>query len=160
MSKIKELLKSDDSILVFDVDGVLAVMEFDEYNHFMPEEKWNSVVGSDYNCYTEERVSKKLQDFIRTKDKNRIYVVTKINDQNEENHKKEYVNKYYGILKENLYCVKSDYDKADSLKEIKEKYKDLEEFKLLMIDDSVTVLDDVMEKTNFSTVHVSSLLDI
>ena len=29
-----------------------------------------------------------------------------------------------------------------------------------MIDDSVTVLDDVMEKTNFSTVHISSLLDI
>lgn len=160
MSRVKELLNSDDSILVFDVDGVLAVMEFDEYNHFMPEEKWNEVVKSDYNVYKECRVSKKIQDFLKTKDKNKIYVVTKINDENEEEHKKEYVNKYYGILKENLYCVKSDYDKADALKKIKEKYEDVEDFKLIMIDDSVTVLDDVMQKTNFSTVHVSSLLDI
>ena len=31
MSKIKELLRADDSVLVFDIDGVLALSEFGDY---------------------------------------------------------------------------------------------------------------------------------
>ena len=33
MSKIKEILDSEKSIIVFDVDGVLAPIEYGEYNH-------------------------------------------------------------------------------------------------------------------------------
>ena len=41
MSRIKELLKDNNSVLVFDVDGVLAVLEFGERNHFgLNDEEW------------------------------------------------------------------------------------------------------------------------
>ena len=41
MSKIRELLKDPRSVLVFDVDGVLAVMEWGEYNHYgEDDETW------------------------------------------------------------------------------------------------------------------------
>ena len=50
MSKIKQLLRSDDSILVFDVDGVLAILEFGEYNHYeMNDRLWNEANAKGIN---------------------------------------------------------------------------------------------------------------
>ena len=40
MSEISKIIKDKDSILVFDVDGVLAKIEFGKYNHFIEEEEW------------------------------------------------------------------------------------------------------------------------
>ena len=34
MSHIKELLNDKESVLVFDVDGVLALLEWGKYNHY------------------------------------------------------------------------------------------------------------------------------
>ena len=50
MSKIQELLNSDDTILVFDIDGVLARMEFGEYNHYYSsDEDWSKKIEEGYN---------------------------------------------------------------------------------------------------------------
>ena len=157
---IKELLLQDDTILVFDVDGVLAKMEYGKYNHFIKEEEWNQMLENDVNLYNESLVIKKVQDFISNKNKDNIYVITKVNHENEKEYKKEFVNKYYNIKKENVYFVFRDEEKADQILLIKEKYPNLEDYKIAMIDDTVNILNDIMDKTNFSTIHVSSLIDI
>ena len=161
MSKIKELLNDNESVLVFDVDGVLAIMDFGEYNHYiLSDEEWDRANIEGKNFYTNDRVSKKMQNFLLKKDMNRIYVITRSITSNEFEFKKEYLNKYYNIIKENIFFVKNDFDKKDKLKLIKEKYQNLEDYKIVMIDDTVSILSDIMENTNFSTSHISSFLDI
>ncbi len=160
MSKIKELINDKESILVFDVDGVLAVMEFGSRFHFMPDEEWNETLESDINVYTEDKVSSKMQAFLSDRDMNNIYVITKISDKNESNHKIKYASKYYNIPEENIYFVREDLEKADKLLEIKKRNNNVADEKIIMIDDTVDILNDVMKKTNFSTAHISSFLDI
>ena len=161
MSKIKELLNDNKSVLVFDIDGVLALLEFGEYNHFDDdEEEWFNECTKGINHYTEDKVVKKMQNFIRNKDTNRIYIISAIGHSNEAIFKKEFAEKFYNIPKENVYCVEKRQDKKNCLFKIKEKYPDLEDFRIIMIDDTVSILDDIMQNTNFSTIHISSFLDI
>ena len=160
MSKIKDLLLSDDTVLVFDVDGVLAKLEFGKYNHFETDDVWYTGIDNDINFYTEDKVIKKMQDFIKTKNINNIYVITVSKNEKEANIKREYLIKNYNILKENIYFCLKNINKKDKLKLIKDKYKNLEDYKIVMIDDTVEILNDIMDNTNFSTVHISSFLDI
>ena len=161
MSKIKELLKEKNSVLVFDVDGVLALLEFGEYNHYyMSDEDWDNFVNGDNNLYKEDKVSKKMQEFLKDKDKSKIYVITAIGVNKEGEYKKEYVSKYYGIKPENVYYVDRNNDKVSKLIEIKKKHPEIEDYKLVMIDDTPDILTDIQETTDFSTAHISSFLDI
>lgn len=161
MTKIREVLNDNESVLVFDIDGVLAVMEWGEYNHYgQDDDTWAKMYESEANYYTEDFVCKKMQEFLKKKDKQKIFVITKAFTENEANDKKNFVYKYYGIPKENVYYVESNYDKSTILPEIKKKFPNLSDHKLVMIDDTVEVLTDVMEKTPFSTAHVSSFFDI
>ena len=161
MSEIKKLLQDKDSVLVFDVDGVLAVMEFGEHNHYtLDDEEWYKANISWKNFYTEEKVSKKMQDFLSKRDMKRVYVITKAASVEEFNHKKRFVNENYGINMENVYLVEKETEKKEKLREIKWIYEGLPDYKLIMVDDSVSILNDVMDNTKFSTVHISSFLDM
>lgn len=160
MSKIKELLKSDDSILVFDIDGVLAVLEFGEYRaYFADDNTWTEEILNGTNFYDETKISKKMQEFLMNKNMNNIYVITKSYTKEEDLMKKEFVKKYYSILDENFYTVREEKDKKEVLNIIKEK-TGIEDYKIVMIDDTTSILCDVMDNTNFSTAHISSFLDI
>ncbi|MBR7037101.1 hypothetical protein IKI14_04495 [bacterium] len=120
MSKIRKLLQDKDSVLVFDVDGVLAVMEFGEYNHYtLDDEKRYEANISGKNFYTKEKVSKKMQDFLIKKNMQRVYVVTKAASVEEFNNKKCFVNENYGINVENVYRVEKEIEKKEKLGEIK-----------------------------------------
>ena len=161
MSKIKELIKDRNNILVFDVDGVLATMEWGEHNHYeLDDNDWTKLCEEGKNCYTENCVSKKMQNFFKDKNMKNVYVITKIGNNNEGEFKKEFVNKYYSIPQENVYYVEKDTDKKAKLFEIKQKNKEFEDYRIIMVEDSVNVLNDIMDNTNFSTVHISSFLDI
>ena len=161
MSKIKELLNDNESVLVFDVDGVLAVMEWGEYNHYeVDDEEWARRCASGINAYTEDKVIKKVQEFINTKDTSKIYVVTTVGNSSEEEFKKEFVEKYYNIPRENLYGTATDSEKIQKLIEIKSKYPELKDHKLVMIEDSVSILNEIMEKTGFSTAHISTFFNL
>ena len=160
-SEIKDILNDDESVLVFDVDGVLALLEFGRNNHYIYDDKtWDEQNNSGYNFYNDVLVSKKMQSFLSNKDMNKIYVITTVGSNNEGEFKRDFVNKYYNILKENVYFVDKIKDKVEVLLSIKNKYPDIEDSKLVMIDDAVDILNDIMEKTNFSTAHISSFLDI
>ena len=160
MNKIKELLKDKNSVLVFDIDGVLAVLEFGKYNHYYAsDEDWDKFV-EDNNLYTEDKVSKKMQEFLKDIDKDRVYVITQIGTDKEGIYKKEYAVKYYGIKPENIYFVYRNNDKISKLNEIRNKHPEAEDYQLIMIDDTPDVLTDVQLKTKYSTAHISSFLDI
>lgn len=160
MSKIKELLKDKNSILVFDIDGVLALLEFGEYNHYYAsDEDWDKFVEN-HNLYTEDKVSKKMQEFLKCIDKERVYVITQIGIDKEGQYKKEYVEKYYEINPNNVYFVYRNNDKISKLNEIKSKHPEVRDYQVIMIDDTPDVLTDVQLKTKYSTAHVSSFLDI
>lgn len=161
MNKIKELLKDENSILVFDVDGVLAIMEWGIYNHFiLNDSDWNKACEEGKIAYNEEKVSGKMKKFLENKDMSRIYVITRAISDQERALKKEFANKYYNILKENIFYVKDNKDKVIKLLEIRNKYPELQDYQIIMVEDTVSILNDVMEKTNFSTAHISSFLDI
>ena len=161
MSKIKELFKDKNSVLVFDVDGVLALLEFGEYNHYYAsDEDWDKFVNNDNNLYTEDKVSKKMQEFLKDKDKSKIYVITAIGVNKEGIYKKEYVEKYYNIKPNNVYYVDRNTSKIDNLNEIKNMHPEIEDYQLIMIDDTPDVLTEIQNNTNYSTAHVSSFLDI
>ena len=161
MSKIRELLNNEKSVLAFDIDGVLALLEYGEYNHYnQSDEKWFEECSKGINHYKEDKVIKRMQNYLKTKDMGRIYVITLVGNENEGKFKVEFANKYYNILKENVYCVKNNDEKKDILLKIKEKYPDVNNHSIVMIDDTTSVLTDIMENTEFSTVHISSFLDI
>ena len=160
MSKIREILNDDESVLVFDIDGVLAVMEWGEYNHYgEDDETWTKMYEEKANYYTEEFICKRMQDFLKNKDKEKVYVITKAFSENEAEDKKDFVEKYYGIKRNHVYYVRNNFDKSNVLVEIKKKYPELSNHKLVMIDDTVEVLTNIMDNTPFSTAHVSSFLD-
>lgn len=160
MSQIKELINNNNSVLVFDIDGVLAKMEWGKYNHFTDNDaEWNKLCNEGINTYTQDKVSIRMQNFIKSKNTSNIYVITVAETNNEKKFKKDYVKKYYNIPKENVYCVKNNKEKVAKLQKIKEKYPNLEDYQIIMIDDTVSILTDVMENTNFSTAHISTFLD-
>ena len=43
---------------------------------------------------------------------------------------------------------------------IREKYPELPNYKIIMVEDTVKVLDAIKEKTGCATVHISSFLDL
>lgn len=160
MNKIYDLLKNKKSVIAFDVDGVLAVIKFGERNHFVTDEEWENITKNNINTYTEDIISNKMKDFISTRNMDNIYVITKVNNENEYNQKVDFCSKFYNIKRENVFYVKREEEKAGVLQKIKENYKELPDENIIMVDDTTDVLTDVMEKTSFSTAHISLFLDI
>ena len=76
----------------------------------------------------------------------------------EKTQKIEFLEKNYGIKKENIFDVYKNEEKLEVIKKIKEEYPLLDAKYFVMIDDSIEVLNHIMENSEFSTVHVSSFL--
>ncbi len=160
MTRIKELLNDKESVMAFDIDGVLAIMEWGEHTHFgLIDDDWKKACKEHVIEFGEDKVSKTMLNFIKDKDLNKMYVITKVYGDREGEFKKKFAQKYYGIPEENFYVVNENVNKAKILSKIKTKYPNLEDEKIIMIDDSTEVLNEIMKKTNYSTVHISSFLD-
>ena len=148
-SKIKELWNSDQTIYFFDVDGVLAPLELGEYNHYYyDDESWNKALLT-HDYYAEMRPNRQIQDFLKNKDKRKVYVITKGMNEVEFEQKARFCNKNYGILKENVFLVSSNEEKLNIMKKIKENFPELEDKYFVMIDDTVEVLNDIMNHSSF-----------
>ena len=50
-------------------------------------------------------------------------------------------------------------EKLEKIKEIRKEYKNIEEKYFIMIDDTVDVLNHIMENSSFSTIHISSFFE-
>ena len=158
-SKIQELLKNDKTVIAFDVDGVLAPMEFGEYNHYYADDDvWAEEVANGTDFYKDVRVVKVFKDYINSKDKKRIYVITKVMNESEFNQKLDFLEDGYGILRDNCFMVYKDFDKLSKLEEIKGLYPELEDKDIAIVDDTTDILTYIMQNSKFSTIHISSFL--
>ncbi len=162
MSKIQELLNDKNSVIAFDIDGVLATMEWGEYNHFgQDDDEWSKMYEDEgVNYYTEKAVCKRMQRFLEGKDKSKMYVITKAYNDNEGKDKTNFAYNFYGIPRENVFYVDSNIGKVDYLIEIKSRHPEVDDHHVIIVDDTVEVLSAVMLKTGFTTVHISSFLDM
>jgi hypothetical protein len=158
-SKIKDLLKDKKSILVFDVDGVLAPIEYGEYNHYcVDDEECARQIESGIDIYSNVKPIKTMQDFLKNKNMDNIYVITLVMNNKEFLQKLTFLRKNYNIKEENCYMVFKERDKLLLLNEIKEKYPDLEDKYIVFVEDTVNNLSYVMKNSNYSTVHISSFM--
>ena len=157
-SKIKDLFENSKTIYVFDVDGVLARLELGEYTHyFYNDEMWEKALQT-HDFYDEIRPIISMQDFIQKRNKEHIYVATRVYNEVEHKQKISFLEKHYGILKDHVYLVYNNDEKLDVMNKIKELNPNLEDKYFVMIDDTVDVLNHIMDNSNFSTVHISSFL--
>lgn len=158
-SKIKDLFLEENTVYIFDVDGTLVPLEFGEYNHYsLNDEEWAKRL-QEKDFYCENRPVKVFQEFLKEKDKSRIYVATKVMNEIELTQKKKFLQKQYGILSENVFSVYENREKLDVMRKIQTFYPELEEKYFVMIDDTVEVLNHIMDHSSFSTVHISSFFD-
>ena len=158
-SKIQKLLKDKKSILVFDVDGVLAPMEYGEYNHYYyDDEEWAKELEKGIDFYGKVKPFKTIQDFLKDKNMDNIYVITKVMNKEEFIQKLSFLKKNYNIKEDNCYMVFKDRDKLLLLDEIKEKYPKLDSHYIVFIEDTVDNLTYVMNNSKYSTVHISSFI--
>ena len=78
MSKIQELINDNNTILVFDVDGTLARMEYGEYNHFaLDDDSWTKLIESGEAVYSDSQAIPSMVEYMKNKDMNNIYVCSK-----------------------------------------------------------------------------------
>lgn len=161
MSDIIKLLRDKSTILALDMDGVLSKLEFGKYTHFaMNDDDWAEACKRGENFYTKDKVIKKMQKFLSTKNMDNIYVVTKVYNDDEIAVKKIFLKDNYNILDDHIYCVFKNSEKLDILKKIKQLHPEVEDYQICIVDDTVDILNDIMDKSNFSTAHISSFLDI
>lgn len=159
MNHIQQILKSNNSIIVFDVDGVLAKLEFGKYNHHLNDKEFEEINKAGMNPYTEDKVIKKMQKFLSNKNMDNMYVCSQACFEEEKNNKNEYLTKYYNFKKENIFYVYKNEEKLDILNHIKSLYQEMDDKNFAFVDDLVTNLDYVMNNSNYTTIHISSFLD-
>ncbi len=156
-TRLMELLMSKETVIIFDLDGVLSLFEYGEFNH-------NPKVNTDWEKEAEflysnkARPSKVMQKFIRDKGVENVYVLTVATHVTIE-HKVKFVGRNYGIPESHVMYCEHTIDKPDAVKRIhNELYPYLCKRNVAVIEDVVKVLDRVQEY-GYTTVHISSFLE-
>ena len=166
MTRINELLNDKESIFVFDVDGVLAKMEFGDNNHYFKVEpgvdsdiQFTREIVRGHNFYTDDLVNKTLQSFIKNIDSKKVYILSRCFTKEEQDLKDNFLLRNYNILKDNIMYVESYKDKLEALNLVKKLNPDIDDEHIIMVDDNIDdVLNYIMDNSNYSTVHVSSFM--
>jgi len=157
--KTKQFLKENAAIYCFDIDGVLAPYEYGENNHNVClEADWKDYLSKN-DIYAHARPVKTLREFIRTKDVDRIFVITKAASDSEFEKKSTFVIINYQIKRQNIIRVNSAEEKLSKMNELwSNKFKNIPMSSVAMVDDTVDTLNYIQENSNFATMHVSSFL--
>lgn len=156
--ELLELINNPESVLVFDIDGVLAAYEFGETNHnACSDDEWDEYVLTN-NVYATARAPKIFQNLIASKNPDHIFTLSVAGD-NEKTFKRDFVTSNYKIKPSNVLFVNDKMDKLDMLLSISDDlFPLLEDKKIIMIDDTVKVLTHIQDSSFFTTIHVSSFL--
>ncbi len=166
MTRINELINDPASIFVFDVDGVLAKMEFGDNNHYYLEDpnvdsdiQFAREVTRGTNFYTDDLVNNTLKEFISKLDTNKVYVLSRVLADKEKEDKDSFILRNYNILRENIMYVNDYKDKLEALNLVKKLNPDTDDEHIIMVDDNVDeVLNYIMNNSGYTTVHISSFM--
>ena len=160
MSKIMSVVINEDSVLVFDVDGVLAPYEYGEYNHNACRDDVYEEYMKTHNIYDGLRPLKTIQNVLEEHNNPKRVFTCSVAAPYEVEAKKSFVLKNYDIPEENIIFVESKKEKLSVLHKIHDEYfPDLDPKMVVMIEDTTATLTQIQENSEFSTMHVSSLLD-
>ena len=78
----------------------------------------------------------------------------------EESAKMKYSMDYYNIPEDNIFFVPDKTKKLDFLKYLhEEKYPELQESDIAMVEDTVKTLNQIFNNSDFMTEHVTSFMD-
>lgn len=99
-----------------------------------------------------------LQDFIALHLDN-CYVCSKTSCDNETRQKSNFVVRHYEIPKERMIFVETTDEKLEAMGKIYQMHSDVNPKHVVIIEDTVKTLDYIFERSQFSTVHVSSFFE-
>lgn len=154
MSKLIDYLLEDDTVLVFDVDGVLAPYEFGDLVHSAcPDDDWETYVREN-DPYAHIDPVPLIQDLIAAKSPERVFACS-VAMPYEEAGKRAFVTSNYAIPEDHVVMVASKADKLAELGRLAAAFG-VAPLRIALIEDTVKTLDLAYEK-GFCTVHVSSL---
>lgn len=163
MRNILDIAKADNIITVFDFDGVLGSYEYGKHNHAIPSDKWTTFVKNEHPFKAGKpfvRSFKTVQNFIKQKNKEDVYVCTVVESIEELIGKREFAVREYNILPDHVHAVSSNQEKLTYLQHLHQiKYGNIEENNIAMIEDNVEILEHIMKHSNFLTIHISSFLE-
>lgn len=155
--KLVDELTQDGVIVVFDVDGVLAPYEWGFRQHNMTGEMWTAILKSGEDMYSRVSPIKVLQEFVKNKNIDDIYVCSKSEDA-EYTSKMAFCMREYGIPQDHIKLVEHKSDKVLFLDELSKKL-DIPQNKIALVEDTVETLDSISKTRDYFTVHVSSFFD-
>lgn len=158
MSKrLIEEISSNGVVVVFDVDGVLAPYEWGFRKHCMSNEEWTAILESGEDMYSHIKPIKCMQEFIKNKRIEDVFVCSK-SEKAEYESKKNFCIREYGILEDHIKLVEHKSDKVLFLDELALQLN-IFPSKLAIVEDTVETLNKIANTRDYCTVHVSSFFE-
>lgn len=162
--KIVETLKN--GIVFFDFDGVLVKYPlYGTKNGINPNEKWIEhcvITGYNENIIGKSEPMQVIVEIIQQLDKGRVYVLSATESSFEQNIKLKYLDKYFpDIRKENvIFVARSEYKKIilGAIYKSKLSLQGFEEQDVIMVEDTLSVIEDIERNTNFRCFHITALI--
>lgn len=155
--KMINYLLEQETIVVFDIDGVLAVYEFGDCRHGVDDETWEDSFVEDNTPYTYAVPIPKLQEFVKKKGTDNVYVCSQ-SSLKEKVPKLDFVKKNYGIPEGHVFFVENKSEKINVLRLLKES-RNVPECRVALVEDTVKTLDSILQCGDYVTAHISSFFD-
>lgn len=157
MSTLMNCLLDRNTVIFFDVDGVLAPYEFGVNKHCIDDDEWDRKMAAGEDMYSTVSPIKLLQKFIERKGVDNVFVCSKASPE-EWDSKLKFCYDGYGIPEDHIFRTSSKPEKVQVLKDFAKKYN-IPENKIAIVEDTVDTLNMIYKDTDCATVHVSSFLD-
>lgn len=156
MRSLEKFLLNPNTIIVLDIDGVLAEYQFNTYHVaiHMCDQDWETFVKQQKPYTTIIKPIPRLQQLVKAKEKKNTYVLS-VAEEYEKADKTEFCKKHYKLNTNQIIFVSKRKDKLTKLEQIQNK---IPEKQIVMIDDTVETLNYIHKTNpNIYTLHVSSL---
>lgn len=155
--KLIEELSSNGMVVVFDVVGVLAPYEWGLRKHCMSNKEWTSILESGVDMYSHVKPIKCMQDFIKNKRIEDVYICSK-SEKAEYESKKNFCIREYDLPEDHIKLVEHKSDKVLFLDELVEQLDVLPD-DIAIVEDTVETLNKIASSRDYRTVHVSSFFE-
>ena len=155
MTRAIDFLMEPGTIVVFDIDGVLAPYEFTPRCHsVIDDDEWFELVrtGDPYGSLPPVKL---IQRMIAEKGRDDVYACS-VSSPDEYVGKQRFVERNYDIDPAHIRFVDAKGEKLGALRAIAAE-RNVPEAQVAMVEDTVKTLDAIARVSDIATIHVSSL---
>ena len=158
-----ELFGTEPELVFFDFDGVLSKYQTMESSvGIYPESDWVRWCIEVDDVFKHGGPSKTMQEVVSTLGTNRVAVLSVAETSFEQKQKLEVLKEHYPEFDENAvyFVAKSEYKKMviQSIYNKHYKYK-CHESKIFVVEDSLSVIEDIETNSKFKCKHISYFMD-